>query len=121
VEQQSFDTLTRQVAVISRRGSMATLAATGFVAALTGPFTAAAREAGAEKKGGKRKKKHQTAPQSPPAVDQCLPQVAPCKTFQAATCGSADFCPGFIQCCDLLGTCDSAGFFACVTAAQRAQ
>jgi hypothetical protein len=99
---------------------VAALAATGFATALAGPFIAYAKAVNAEKKGGKKRKKHQTVLQPPPTVDQCAPQVAPCKTFQAAACGTASFCPTFIQCCDLLSTCDADGFFACVTVAQAA-
>jgi hypothetical protein len=113
----SFATLTQKAAKdVSRRASLLTLGAAGLSAIVASPFTSEA------KKGRKKHRRNQSVPSSPPVppeADRCAPQVAPCQTFVTATCGISSTCPNQIQCCDLLGTCDASGFFACLAANQK--
>jgi hypothetical protein len=126
MDDRSFDTLTRQATGgTSRRGSMMTLAAAGFVAALATPFMAAAKEADAEKKRGKKKHKNSNQNQIQPAplecpplpVDLCPGQVQPCTDTFTAVCGGNPDCQDAIPCCSHLETCDFSGWFSCLVSA----
>lgn len=89
----SFDALTR-------RASLLSLGAAG-VRALAGPLVADAKK-------NKIKKK---------ARQKCQNQAGQCLAFLSVSCGTDTSCvESAQQCCPLIGTCDFAGFVACLAA-----
>ena len=88
---------------LTRRASLLTLGAAGLKAAA---FPTAAS---AKKKHGKKKNEDANA--------LCKRQIASCTTFfNAASAGNPAFLARVAQCCPLLGTCQLAETFACLSA-----
>jgi hypothetical protein len=92
-----FDTWTR-------RASLATLGATA-AAVLMSPIATS----------GKKKKKKKKFDVN----TFCKQEVEECETLVNASCAGDPSCPAQVLCCEDLVTCDFAGFFTCLQAAQQ--
>jgi hypothetical protein len=91
----SFDALTR-------RASLAVLSAAGLTT-LTAPFVATAK-----KNKNRRKNKNDKAKK------KCRAQIDQCADLVALRCTlDPDECTEAIECCELLGNCDFAGYLNC--------
>jgi hypothetical protein len=105
VNEQTFDTLTRDTARgLSRRSSLAAIGATGL-AALAAPIAADA------KKKNKCKKKDKKCPS---LEEICAPQIEDCADVVTAFCPPGDDCSRIINCCALFETCDIGAFVLCL-------
>jgi hypothetical protein len=96
----------RSFDLVSRRMSRAALLAAAITTWGT-PFTATARK----RKNGKGKDKQ--------AKRKCKTQVRQCTALVAAECGTEDeICQDLLECCQVLGQCDFAGFMNCGVGAE---